>query len=68
MKRNKTVENIILVLLFVFASFGAYVLFANSSNTKDSNIEAKSLYVKKDFSKYNTAKPKLQKAKKVSNK
>ena len=68
MKRNKSIENTLLVIVFVFASIGAYMLFANSSSKgEDSAIEAQSLYVKDDFSKYNTAKPKLKNAKKVGN-
>ena len=65
MKHNKkSFEYVLLIALFIFASIGTYVVFANSkSDTEKESITKSTLYVKSDFSKYNTAKPKIQKVK-----
>ncbi len=70
MKRNnKSVENILLIALFVFASIGTYVVFANSNDKSDREAITKpTLYVKNDFSKYNTAKPKIKQVKATAKK
>lgn len=62
MKKNKKVENILLIGLFVFASMGAYVVFANSSDKSIDNLETSStIHQKADYSNYHTAKPKANK-------
>lgn len=69
MKRKKSFENILLIGLFIFASIGAYAVFASSTSGADNHeIENSTLYVKRDFSKYNTAKPSLAKDKQVEDK
>ena len=77
MKRNRKspsagragIENILLIALFVFASIGTYVVLADSGNRSEKKeISKPTLYVKSDFSKYNTVKPTLKEAKTVANK
>ena len=62
MARNKkSLENSILVVLFIFGSIGAYMVFANSSTKKDQAIiQQPTLQMdKQDFTNYTTAKPSL---------
>ena len=62
MKQRKTIENSLLIVLFVFASFGAYVVFANSGKKPSADqVNQPSLYMKSDYSKYNTVKPQTNK-------
>ena len=65
MKHNKkSFEYVLLIALFIFASVGTYFVFAGSSSeAKEEKVTKNTLYVKNDFSKYNTAKPKIQKVK-----
>ncbi len=60
-RKKKSLESTLLVLLFVFGSIGAYMVFANSSKpAKTSTINQAKLQIdQKDFSKYTTAKPSL---------
>lgn len=62
MARNKkSLENSLLVVLFIFGSIGAYMAFANSSSepSKTEIQQPKLQMDQKDFSKYTTAKPSL---------
>ena len=58
---KKSLENSLLVILFVFGSIGAYMVFANSTaKPAKTTINQPTLQIdQKDFSKYTTAKPSL---------
>lgn len=62
MARNKkSLENSLLVILFVFGSIGAYMVFANSAPKKTETMihQPKLQMDQKDFTNYTTAKPSL---------